>query len=451
MTSKINTLKSFSSKFGLLTIAATFAFSFAGICSAQDHHEKINEHVDDAADHENIHSEEGEGAPAGWKSWKSDGPGGFIMHHVADGHQMEWAGFQIPLPVMLWTDEGFQCFSSSNFYQEENEAHVHGMEGHAFSMGDEYIMINEVIYYLKENGGIHGIEEKVMKAEEADLLLAEIAILEKEKEKANTNDEKTSLNNEIAALSTEEKQLRKSAIITAPFDISITKNVLGLLLVMVIMVFIFLRVAKRYKKREGQAPKGIQNLFEPLILFVRDDIAVPSIGKQKADKFTPFLLSVFFFIWFANLLGLIPFLVGFNIAGTMSITLVLAVVVFVITTINGNKTYWGHMLAVPGVPKWVLILLTPIEILQMFIKPTVLMIRLTANITAGHIIILAFVSLIFLFGAGSEGAYWGVGAGSAIFMIFMYLIEFLVAFLQAYVFTLLAAIYFGSAVEEAHH
>ena len=125
--------------------------------------------------------------------------------------------------------------------------------------------------------------------------------------------------------------------------------------------------------------------------------------------------------------------------------------IFCNSSINGNKTYWGHMLAVPGVPKWVLILLTPIEILQMFIKPTVLMIRLTANITAGHIIILAFVSLIFLFGAGSEGAYWGVGAGSAIFMIFMYLIEFLVAFLQAYVFTLLAAIYFGSAVEEAHH
>jgi len=444
MTCKINPLISFSGKFVLLTLTAVFAFSLSGVCSEQDLHEKSTAHSDENSAHKDVHTAEGSAE----KEWK---PGEFIMHHVADGHQMEWGDFQIPLPVMLWTEDGFQCFSSSNFYKEENEAHVHGMEGHAFSMGDDYIMINEVIYYFKENGGIHGIEEKVLKAEEADVLLAEIAKLEKQKKKAESEDEKTSLDNEIASLSAEEKQLREASVIAAPFDISITKNVWGLFLVMLLMVFIFVRIAKRYKKREGQAPKGIQNLFEPLILFVRDDIAVPSIGPAKAEKFTPFLLSVFFFIWFANLLGLIPFLVGFNIAGTMSITLVLAVVVFIITTINGNKNYWSHMLAVPGVPKWVLVLLTPIEILQMFIKPTVLMIRLTANITAGHIIILAFVSLIFLFGGNSEGAYWGVGAGSTIFMIFMYLIEFLVAFLQAYVFTLLAAIYFGAAVEEAHH
>ncbi|HAE29654.1 MAG TPA: ATP synthase F0 subunit A [Flavobacteriales bacterium] len=364
---------------------------------------------------------------------------------------MEWANFQIPLPVMLWTDDGFTCFSSSNFYKEENEAHVHGMEGHAFTMGNEYIMVNEVIYYLEKNGGIHGIEEKVKLAEEADLLLKDIVNLEKKKVEASSIEEQAIIAEEIAAVTKKEQELREAAGLAAPFDLSITKNVWGLLFVMVLMVFIFVRIAKRYKNREGQAPKGIQNLFEPLILFVRDDIALPSIGPAKAEKFTPFLLSVFFFIWFANLLGLIPFLVGFNIAGTMSITLVLAVVVFIITTINGNKNYWSHMLAVPGVPKWVLVLLTPIEILQMFIKPTVLMIRLTANITAGHIIILAFVSLIFLFGGNSEGAYWGVGVGSTVFMIFMYLIEFLVAFLQAYVFTLLAAIYFGAAVEEAHH
>ena len=444
MTSKINPLISFTGKFVLLTITVVFAFSFSGICSEQDLHKKSAAHSNGNTTQKVAHAAAG---PAK-KQWK---PGEFIMHHVADGHQMEWCGFQIPLPVMLWTEEGFKCFSSSNFYQEKNQKHVHGMEGHAFSMGDDYIMINEVIYYLKENGGIHGIQEMVKKAEEADVLLAEITKLEKQKKKAESEDEKLSLDNEIASISAEEKLLREASVIAAPFDISITKNVWGLLLVLALMVFIFVRIANRYKTREGQAPKGIQNLFEPLILFVRDDIAVPSIGAAKAEKFTPFLLSVFFFIWFANLVGLIPFLVGFNIAGTMSITLVLAVVVFIITTINGNKTYWGHMLAVPGVPKWVLILLTPIEILQMFIKPTVLMIRLTANITAGHIIILAFVSLIFKFGFGSEGAYWGVGAGSAIFMIFMYLIEFLVAFLQAYVFTLLAAIYFGAAVEEAHH
>ena len=439
MANKINLLGSVLSKTTLVAATAVFVFNFFGA------HAQHGDDVVGHDDHNTAHHGEGEESHEGFK------PGEFIMHHVADGHQMEWANFQIPLPVMLWTDDGFTCFSSSNFYKEENEAHVHGMEGHAFTMGNEYIMVNEVIYYLEKNGGIHGIEEKVKLAEEADLLLKDIVNLEKKKVEASSIEEQAIIAEEIAAVTKKEQELREAAALAAPFDLSITKNVWGLLFVMVLMVFIFVRIAKRYKNREGQAPKGIQNLFEPLILFVRDDIALPSIGPAKAEKFTPFLLSVFFFIWFANLLGLIPFLVGFNIAGTMSITLVLAVVVFIITTINGNKNYWSHMLAVPGVPKWVLVLLTPIEILQMFIKPTVLMIRLTANITAGHIIILAFVSLIFLFGGNSEGAYWGVGVGLTVFMIFMYLIEFLVAFLQAYVFTLLAAIYFGAAVEEAHH
>jgi F-type H+-transporting ATPase subunit a len=152
-----------------------------------------------------------------------------------------------------------------------------------------------------------------------------------------------------------------------------------------------------------------------------------------------------------NLLGLIPFLGGFNITGTLGVTAVLATVVFVVTSINGNGHYWGHIFWPPGVPGFVKVILIPIEILGIFIKPFVLMVRLTANITAGHIIILSFVSLIFIFGQNSAGAGYGIGVGSLAFMIFMNFIELLVAFLQAYVFTLLAALYFGSATEEVHH
>jgi F-type H+-transporting ATPase subunit a len=218
-----------------------------------------------------------------------------------------------------------------------------------------------------------------------------------------------------------------------------------------ICVLIFSAVARGYKSGAPSKPRGLQSLLEPMILFVRNEIAIPSIGAHKADRFMPFLLSSFFFIWIANIMGLIPFLGGFNIMGTLGVTLVLATVVFVLTTINGNKHYWIHILWPAGVPTAIKFILVPIEILGIFIKPAVLMIRLTANITAGHIIILSFVSLIIIFGQQSAVAGYGVGVGSLLFMIFMNFIELLVAFLQAYVFTLLSAIYFGSAVEEAHH
>jgi F-type H+-transporting ATPase subunit a len=195
----------------------------------------------------------------------------------------------------------------------------------------------------------------------------------------------------------------------------------------------------------------LTNVLEPLVIFVRDDIAVPSLGEKKAQKFLPFLLTVFFFILFANLLGLIPFIGGFNITGTVGITAVMATFVFLLTTLNGNKHYWGHLFWPPGVPVFVMPIIIPIEIIGMFLKPIVLMIRLTANITAGHIIILSFVSLVLIFGESSAAAGYGVGIFSTAFMIFMYCIELLVAFLQAFIFTLLAAIYFGEATHEAHH
>jgi len=236
------------------------------------------------------------------------------------------------------------------------------------------------------------------------------------------------------------------------FDFSITKNVLSVFVCAGLLLLIFLSIAKSYKTRQGQAPRGIQSLLEPLILFVRDDIARPTIG-HKYQKFMPLLLTIFFFIFFGNLLGLIPvFPGGANLTGSITVTMFLALAVLGVVSFIANKHYWRHIFAMPGVPKWVLFILTPIEMLGFILRPFVLMIRLFANITAGHIIGLAFYSLIFIFGAKSIAAGYGVSVVSILFTVFMFCLELLVAFLQAFVFTLLSAIYFGSAIEEpAHH
>jgi len=180
-------------------------------------------------------------------------------------------------------------------------------------------------------------------------------------------------------------------------------------------------------------------------------LAKPSIGAKNYEKFMPFLLTIFFFILISNFLGLIPVLGGMNITGNIAVTLVLAMFTFVITTKSANMGYWKHIVMPPGVPLWLLPIMIPIEILGVFSKPIVLMLRLFANITAGHIIILSFTSLIFIFAQSSgTGAGYGVSIVSVLFTVFMYILEFLVAFLQAYVFTLLSALYFGMAVEEHH-
>lgn len=335
----------------------------------------------------------------------SSGEGNFnagemIMHHISDAHEIHIIGdFAIYLPVIIKTDAGWDVFSSSHFYHNPKHIETEESNVHYYEHGD-YILFHEHIYH-KADG--------LVLNEDGDAI------------------------NEAVAL-----------------DMSITKTVAGIFLTITLMLFIFLSVAKSYRTRAMKAPKGFQAFMEPLILFVRDEVARPSIGKG-ADRFVPFLLTIFFFVWISNLLGLIPFLGGLNITGTMSVTLVLAAIVFIITTVNGKKDYWLHILSPPNVPLPIKIILVPIEIAGLFIKPIVLMVRLTANITAGHIIILAFVALIFIFGEQSAAAGYGVGIGSTIFMIFMNFIELLVAFLQAYVFTLLAALYFGAAIEEAHH
>ena len=249
-------------------------------------------------------------------------------------------------------------------------------------------------------------------------------------------------------------EILEDGSIVKPFDISITKNVFALIFSLSLLLWIFLSVAKSYKNREGKAPKGMQSFLEPMIIFIRDDIAKASIGEKKYLKYLPFLLTLFFFVFLNNILGLIPiFPGGANITGNIAITLVLALFTFGITTFSASKSYWTHIINAPGVPWWLKIpipLMPIVEIIGVFTKPFVLMVRLFANISAGHIIALGFFSLIFIFGNLSIYAGYGISVLSIAFTVFMSFLELLVAFIQAYVFTLLSALYFGMALEEHH-
>lgn len=323
--------------------------------------------------------------------------GKMIVEHITDAHDWHLWGeghhsVSVPLPVIVYNKErGLSMFMSGHFH--------HG----------------EMTY-----GGYKLEEGKIVAVNETEAIEAAAA----------------TVNEELTA---------------ATIDISMTKNVVAMLFSIALLLWIFLSVAAAYRRNPGQAPKGMQSLVEPLIVFVRDEIAKPSIGP-KYMKYMPFLLTVFFFIWINNLLGLVPIIPGgANVTGNIAVTMTLALMTFIITTVSANKNYWQHIFAMPGVPVGVLVLLTPIEILGVFLRPLVLMIRLFANITAGHVIALSFFSLIFIFGEMSTGLGLGVSVFSVAFVIFMSLLELLVAFLQAFVFTLLSAIYFGSAIEEHHH
>ena len=336
-------------------------------------------------------------------------PSNFIIHHIADAHEIHlWGHTHIPLPVILYSEEhGLDVFMSSAFEGHGETRLAERPSGVTYALSHGHISVHDPSH---DHGHDH-----------------------------DDGDHDHDHGHDHAG--------------PHLYDLSITKSIFGMLLMMALMLVLFSGMARSYTKRPGQAPTGLTNALEPLVLFIRDEVAVPNIGAQKADKFLPFLMTVFFFIFFANLLGLIPFIGGFNVTGTLGITMVMAAMVFAITTFNGNKHYWGHLFWPPGVPLFVMPIIIPIEIVGMFLKPIVLMIRLTANISAGHIIILSFVSLVLIFGQGGEAlaAGYGIGIFSTAFMIFMYCLELLVAFLQAFVFTLLAAIYFGEATHEAHH
>ena len=212
---------------------------------------------------------------------------------------------------------------------------------------------------------------------------------------------------------------------------------------MVLLLLIFTSVASSYKKREGKAPKGFQSLIEPIIIFVRDDIAKPNLGYKYA-RFMPFLLTIFFFIWINNMIGLVPFFPGgANLTGNIAFTVVMGVITFFVTNINGNKSYWKHIF-LPDVPWWLYPIMIPVEIIGVLSKPFALIVRLFANITAGHIIVLSLICLIFIFKTIM------IAPVSVGFVLFMDVLEMLVAFLQAFIFTMLTALFIGTAVAEPH-
>jgi len=388
----------------LFTLFSAFSYASPDTIITEDIH--VEEHSaavsEEAHEHsEGNHEEHGNKFDAGE----------MIIHHITDAHEIhfftlnegtaEEKHYSLYLPVIIKDENGIKCFSASHFYHNKHEVMVNGKHLH-FYEHDCYVLQGEKIY--KSEG------------------------------------------TEMIRFNAEGKVENASVL-----DLSPTKSVVGMFITILILVLLFGSAARKYKTNPNKAPNGVQGLLEPLVLFIRDEVVIPAIGTKHASRFMPFLLTTFFFIWVANILGMIPFIGGFNIMGTLGVTIVLATIVFIITTVNGKPYYWTHIFWPHGVPLPIKFILVPIEIISIFMKPLVLMIRLTANMTAGHIIFLALTALIFIFGQQGAGAGYGVGIGSVAFMVFMYFIELLVAFLQAYVFTLLAASYFGSALEEPHH
>ncbi len=314
----------------------------------------------------------------------------FKNHHVLDAHEFslfedEATGqhYGFPLPIILW-DNGVQFFSSTKF---EHGHAVAESNGNYYKLGHD-----EKIYKTDASGTLTGHEHHP------------------------TN--------------------------IKPLDFSITKGVLTIMIVALLMFFIFTGLAKSYTKNGGVAA-GFGRLFEPIVLYIRDEIAIPNIGEKHYKKYMSFLLTVFFFVWFLNIFGLTP--LGINVTGNIAVTAGLAIITFIITTLTANKNYWGHIFWMPGVPTPMKVILAPIELLGIFIKPFALMIRLYANMIAGHIVIMSLLALIFIYKS------IGMGALSFTLTFIISVIEILVAALQAYIFTMLAALYFGSAVEEHHH
>lgn len=234
------------------------------------------------------------------------------------------------------------------------------------------------------------------------------------------------------------------------YDISLSRNVVQMLLSLSLFLWVMLAIAKKYKSGQGviSAPKGSQSLLEPVITFVRDEVAKPNLGNSF-DKYLPFLLTIFFFILINNIIGLIPG--SANVTGNIAFTAILGIITFVVIIFSSDKHYWIHIFNPPGVPGWVKVILVPVEFISLFIKPFALIIRLFANMVAGHIIIICLISLIFIFGNMNKFAGWGTAPFSIAFTIFIYLIEVLVAFLQAFIFTMLSAVFIGQAIEGKQH
>ena len=318
----------------------------------------------------------------------------YITHHLKDSHSFYLTSYtkadgkkvyiELPLPVILY-DNGLKIFMSSDFKH-----------------GKEVVADNESFYRMNyDNNKIYKTNAN------GDIL----------------KDENGKITNE------------------KPLDFSITKNIVTILLVSFLMLFLFNSLARSYSTNNGIAA-GIGRFLEPIILYVRDEIAIPGIGEKKYKNYMSYLLTVFFFIWFLNMLGLTP--LGVNVTGNIAVTFSLALLTFLLTNLTANKNYWGHIFWMPGVPTPMKIILAPIELLGTIIKPFSLMIRLYANMTAGHVVLMSILGLIFIF------QNWLGGTLSFGLAFALALLELLVCALQAYIFTMLSALYFGSAVEEHH-
>lgn len=308
-----------------------------------------------------------------------------ILEHIRDDHSWHlWGHHSVPLPVILKTDKGFEVFSGARLMNEHHEP----------------VVYNGSYPYKSFEGKIKIVNEDGTVNEEASKKV---------------------------------------------LDVSITKNVASMLFTVLLLIIIFVSVANAYKKRGvTSAPKGFQSLIEPIIIFVRDEIAKPYLG-DRYTAFMPFLLTIFFFIWINNLLGMVPFFPGgANVSGNIAFTLTLALFTFIITTVNGKKHYWQHIFWMPGLPVPMKIFLIPIEIMGVFIKPISLTIRLFANMTAGHILVLSLIALIFILNSLAASAL------AVPFTVFISMIELLVGFIQAFIFAMLSALYFGMALEEHH-
>lgn len=233
------------------------------------------------------------------------------------------------------------------------------------------------------------------------------------------------------------------------YDLSLTRNVVQMFIALILFTWVMLRIARRYKSGVGvtSAPRGSQSLLEPVITFVRDEVAKPNLG-HKQEKYLPYLLTVFFFILINSLFGMIPG--SANVTGNIAFTGVMGLISFAVILASSNKHYWGHIFNPPGVPLGVKIILVPVEFLSLFIKPFALIIRLFANMVAGHIIIICLVSLIFIFAQLHPAAGWGSTPLAVGFTVFIYMIEVLVAFIQAFIFAMLTAVFIGQAFEGGH-
>ncbi|WP_256001988.1 F0F1 ATP synthase subunit A [Pedobacter deserti] len=372
----------------VFTLFLAFCFrTSVAFAQADTAHGAGNHHVADAAATHGAHGEE--------TAEKKFDIGKFALHHIADSHSWHVIGdTYIGLPVILYTPQGFVFFNSSDFHHDDAATVVVERNGQRF------VKFHEKIYYASATANDHG----------------QFVDLDEHHHPLNAR----------------------------PLDLSFTKNVCTLFLSVIVLLVVFINVAKGYKKRRGKSPKGLQSWMEPIILFVRDDIAKPNLG-HKYERFMPYLLTVFFFIWFNNMLGLVPFLPGgANLTGNIAVTMVLAVATFCITVFNGNKYYWKHIFA-PDVPWWMYVVMVPVELFGIFTKPIALMIRLFANITAGHILVLSLICLVFVF----DSLY--IAPVSVAFAVFIGAIELLVAFIQAFIFTILSALFIGMAIEEHHH